>query len=59
MRKAELKWVRTIIRELHSGRLTWNLQEIFKAVRTERKPAATRAKVVQIKVSRKKGDAKA
>lgn len=58
MRKAELQWVRTIIRELRSGQLTWNLQEIFKAIRANRKPAAVRAQVVQTKAHRKKGDAK-
>jgi DNA-binding PadR family transcriptional regulator len=58
MRRAELLWVGTIIGELRSEQLTWNLQEILKAARAERKPAAVRARAVQSKIRRKKDDAK-
>jgi hypothetical protein len=33
MRQAELAWVRTILSQLRSGNLTWNLQHIFKEIR--------------------------
>jgi DNA-binding PadR family transcriptional regulator len=41
MRKAELKWVRDLIVELHSGALTWDLNEIIQKVRNLRKAAAS------------------
>jgi len=42
MRKAELQWVRTLMHQLRSGQLAWNLQEIFKSIRAARKAAAIR-----------------
>ncbi len=39
MRKAELHFVRSLVRDIQSGALTWNLQEILEAIRAERKQA--------------------
>jgi DNA-binding PadR family transcriptional regulator len=39
MRQAELAWVRTILGQLSSGSLTWNLQHIFKQIRAAQKAA--------------------
>lgn len=46
MREAELVWVRGLTRELHSGKLTWDLQELLQkarviTVRTEVAATAT------------------
>ena len=40
-RRAELAWVRGLLEELQSGRLNWDLQEIFRGIRAGKK-AATR-----------------
>jgi hypothetical protein len=40
MRKAELQWVRSLLEELRSGRLTWDLEQIFQEI-----AAATEAPV--------------
>jgi DNA-binding PadR family transcriptional regulator len=53
MRKAELKWVRSVLDELRSGQLTWDLEEIFKQIRAARKSTALHSKS-----SRKKQQAK-
>jgi hypothetical protein len=39
LRRAELKWVRSLVDELRSGKLTWDLEKIFDAVRAARVPA--------------------
>jgi DNA-binding PadR family transcriptional regulator len=44
MRQAELKWVRSILDELRSGQLTWNLEEIFEQIRAARKVTPHRSK---------------
>jgi len=33
MRKAEAEWVRALVAEVRSGRLTWDLEKIIKAIR--------------------------
>jgi DNA-binding PadR family transcriptional regulator len=33
MRKAELQWVRSLLEELRSGQLTWDLEQIFQEIR--------------------------
>jgi DNA-binding PadR family transcriptional regulator len=38
--KAELAWVRTLIIEMRTGRLDWDIKEIFKAIRAATKAAA-------------------
>jgi DNA-binding PadR family transcriptional regulator len=43
-RRAELAWVRGLLGELQSGRLNWDLQEIFLGVRAGRKAATQRAR---------------
>jgi DNA-binding PadR family transcriptional regulator len=40
MRKAELQWVRGLVDELHSGKLTWDLKKIFQEIETARTVAA-------------------
>jgi DNA-binding PadR family transcriptional regulator len=40
MRKAELQWVRSLLQELRSGQLTWNLQQIFQEIQVAAAPAA-------------------
>jgi DNA-binding PadR family transcriptional regulator len=40
MRKAELQWVRTLLDELRSGHLTWDLKKIFQAIEAARTGAA-------------------
>ncbi len=40
MRRAELKWIRTIIPQLRSGDLGWDMKKIFSNVRSKRKAAA-------------------
>lgn len=42
MRRAELKWARSVLDEVRSGRLTWNLSEILDAARAPRQPPAGR-----------------
>jgi DNA-binding PadR family transcriptional regulator len=44
MRKAELQWVRSVVEELHSGQLTWDLKKIFEEIETARTVAAKPAK---------------
>jgi hypothetical protein len=39
MRRAELAWVRGLVKELRDGTFRWNLEEIFQAIRAG-KPAA-------------------
>jgi len=39
MRKAELAWVHTLLDQLHSGDLAWNLENIFKQIRAAEKAA--------------------
>jgi DNA-binding PadR family transcriptional regulator len=39
MRQAELRWVRGLVRELRSGRLTWSLEVILNQVRAARRKA--------------------
>lgn len=34
MRKAELAWIRSLVGELHSGRLTWDLKTILREAET-------------------------
>ena len=41
MRRAELKWVRSLIPELRSGDLHWDMKKIFRNVKENRKAAAT------------------
>jgi DNA-binding PadR family transcriptional regulator len=41
MRQAELKWVRGLLSDLRSGELAWDLREIFREVRADRKAAAS------------------
>jgi DNA-binding PadR family transcriptional regulator len=53
MRKAELKWVRGVADELHSGHLSWDLQEIFKHIRAARRAAAVRSQAVRRKKNAK------
>ena len=44
MRKAELQWVRSLLDELRSGRLTWDLKQIFQDIEAARQAAAKPAK---------------
>jgi hypothetical protein len=44
-RRAELTWVRGLAEELRSGRLSWDLQEIFRGIRATRKTEKRQAKV--------------
>jgi DNA-binding PadR family transcriptional regulator len=44
-RRAELTWVRGLAEELRSGRLSWDLQEIFRGIRTTRKTEKRHVKV--------------
>jgi DNA-binding PadR family transcriptional regulator len=44
MREAELQWVRGLERELRSGKLTWDLQELLKQARTTPAPAKAASK---------------
>lgn len=44
MRQAELAWVRTILGQLRSANLSWNLQHIFKQIRGAQKAAAVKTK---------------
>ena len=44
MRKAELQWVRNLLDELHSGKLTWDLKQIFQDIEVARQAAAKPAK---------------
>lgn len=39
MRKAELQWVRNLLEELRSGRLTWDLKQIFQDIEAARQSA--------------------
>ena len=41
MRRAELRWVRSLIPELRSGDLHWDIKKIFRNVKENRKAAAT------------------
>ena len=40
MRRAELKWVRSLIAELRSGDLTWDIKQLFRDAQSSRKAAA-------------------
>jgi DNA-binding PadR family transcriptional regulator len=40
MRRAELKWIRTLIPQLRSGDFGWDMKKIFSNVRSKRKAAA-------------------
>ena len=40
MRKAELQWVRSLLDELRTGKLSWNLTKIFEDIEAVRKAAA-------------------
>lgn len=40
MRKAELQWVRSLVTDLRSGQLTWNLKKILADIEAARKTAA-------------------
>lgn len=42
MRRAELKWVRGVIAELHAGRLTWDLNAIIEAIRAAKETLQTK-----------------
>lgn len=44
MRKAELQWVRSLLDELRSGQLTWDLKKIFQDIEAARQAAANPAK---------------
>jgi len=44
MRKAELQWVRNLVDELRSGKLTWDLKRIFQEIEAARTAAAKPAK---------------
>lgn len=44
MRKAELQWVRSLLEELKSGQLTWDLKKIFAELEAARKSAPKPAK---------------
>lgn len=44
MRKAELQWVRNLLEELRSGKLTWDLREIFAGIEAARTSAVKPAK---------------
>ncbi|MBI3477928.1 MAG: helix-turn-helix transcriptional regulator [Acidobacteria bacterium] len=44
MRKAEQQWVRSLLDELSSGRLTWDLKKIFDDLEAARRGASTQAK---------------
>jgi DNA-binding PadR family transcriptional regulator len=44
MRKAELQWVRSLLEELRSRQLTWDLQKIFQDIEAARQAAAKPAK---------------
>jgi DNA-binding PadR family transcriptional regulator len=44
-RRAELTWVRGLAEELRSGRLSWDLQEIFRGIRASRTAEKQQAKV--------------
>lgn len=37
MRNAELQWVRSLIHDLQSGSITWNLEELLENIRAEKK----------------------
>ena len=39
MRRAELKWVRDVLREIRSGRLIWDLHAILKALKAKQRGA--------------------
>jgi DNA-binding PadR family transcriptional regulator len=43
-RRAELAWVRGLLEELQSGRLNWDLQEIFRGIGAGRKAATRRSR---------------
>jgi hypothetical protein len=40
MQKAELQWIRSLLNDLRSGQLTWDLQQIFQEVEAARTSAA-------------------
>jgi DNA-binding PadR family transcriptional regulator len=42
MLKAELGWVREVLRDLHSGRFKWDLKKILRAVRAARRTERAR-----------------
>jgi DNA-binding PadR family transcriptional regulator len=44
MRKAELHWVRSLVSDLRSGQLTWNLKKIFEEIEAARKTAVLQEK---------------
>ncbi len=44
MHKAELQWVRSLLDQLRSGRLTWDLKQIFQDIEAVRQAAAKPAK---------------
>jgi DNA-binding PadR family transcriptional regulator len=43
-RRAELAWVRGLVEELRTGRLGWNLQEIFRGIRAGKRAATRQSK---------------
>src|SRR5271154_1344836 len=49
MRRAELNWVRGVVGEVRSGRLTWDLQKIFVQLRASRKAAALHKEALRTK----------
>ncbi len=44
MQKAELQWIRGVVKELQNGKLTWDFNRVIAAVRAARKPTAGRSK---------------
>jgi len=40
MRKAELQWVRSLLEDLRSGQLTWDLEQIFHEIREAATPGS-------------------
>lgn len=42
LRRAELEWVRSLTADLRAGRLSWDVQAIFRSLRGEADPAPTR-----------------
>ena len=58
MRKAELRWVQALVGELSTGQFAWNLQQIFKEIRKDRKASAARKKTFDAKPIRTKEKAK-
>jgi hypothetical protein len=44
MQKAELQWIRGVVKQLRDGTLKWDFNRVIAAVRAARKSAAGRAK---------------